>query len=173
MSFEEFVAIRLNALLRYATVLTCDPNLAEDVVQEVLLRAQQRWSRIGELDAPAAYVKRMVTNEYLSWRRRRAVREVAASKAMLDAVGPAIPDRTGEYDEREAMLAQIAQLPRKQRSAIVLRYYENYTDAEIAAVLGCGTGTVRSHLSRAVATLRATMTDREPRTSGIPDTSTP
>jgi RNA polymerase sigma-70 factor (sigma-E family) len=153
LSFEEFVALRLDALLRYATVLTCDPHLAEDVVQEVLLRAQQRWPRIGEMDAPAAYVKRMVTNEYLSWRRRRAAREVAASKAML--VGPVVPDRTAEYDERDAMLSRIAQLPRKQRSAIVLRYYENCTDAEIAAVLGCGEGTVRSHLSRAVATLRA------------------
>jgi len=155
LGFEEFVALRLDALLRYATVLTCDPHLAEDVVQEVLLRAQQRWPRIGEMDAPAAYVKRMVTNEYLSWRRRRAAREVAASKAMLDAVGPVVPDRTGEYDERDAMLSRIARLPRKQRSAIVLRYYENCTDAEIAAVLGCGEGTVRSHLSRAVATLRA------------------
>jgi RNA polymerase sigma factor (sigma-70 family) len=74
---------------------------------------------------------------------------------MLDAVGPVAPDRTGEYDERDAMLSRIARLPRKQRSAIVLRYYENCTDAEIAAALGCGEGTVRSHLSRAVATLRA------------------
>ncbi|WP_158886358.1 SigE family RNA polymerase sigma factor [Amycolatopsis anabasis] len=154
LSFDEFVAARLDALLRYATVLTCDPHLAQDVVQEVLLRAQQRWPRIAETDAPHAYVKRMVTNEYLSWRRRRAAREVALSLPVLDAIGPVVPDPNLQYDERDAMLARIARLPRKQRTAVVLRYYEHYTDAEIGAVLGCREGTVRSHLSRALSTLR-------------------
>ena len=72
MGFDEFVADRLDGLLRYATVLTDDPHLAQDIVQDVLLRAQQRWTKI---EAPATYVRRMVTNEYLSW-RRRAVRRM-------------------------------------------------------------------------------------------------
>ena len=70
LTFDEFVRARLGALLRYAIVLTCDPYLAEEVVQEVLVRAQSRWSRIVGVDQPEAYVRRMVLNEFLSWRRR-------------------------------------------------------------------------------------------------------
>ena len=154
-TFDEFVTARLAPLLRYATALTCDPHLAQDVVQEVMLRAQQRWDRIAATDAPAAYVKRMVTNEYLSWRRRRAARDIALAHAELDAVSPPAADPTGRVDDRAAMLARIARLPRKQRAALVLRYYENLTDPEISEVLGCSEGTVRSNISRAIAALRA------------------
>ena len=153
-SFDDFVAEQVTPLLRYATVLTCDPHLAQDVVQEVLLRAQQKWDRIGSVDLPHAYVKRMVTNEYLSWRRRRAAKDVALCMTTLESVTPPVGDTTHHYDEREAMLQRIAKLPRKQRAAIVLRYYENYEDSEIAQMLGCAEGTVRSHISRALATLR-------------------
>ncbi|KAA2261020.1 sigma-70 family RNA polymerase sigma factor [Solihabitans fulvus] len=142
-------------MLRYATVLSCDPYLAQDIVQEVLLRAQQRWPRISSANVPAAYVHRMITNEYLSWRRRRAVREVALTHQALDVVTAPFADPTAGYDERDAMLAAIARLPRKQRAAVVLRYYEGYDNAAIAAAFGCGEGTVRSHISRALATLRA------------------
>ena len=154
-SFEDFTAAEVTPMLRYAMVLTCDAQLAQDVVQECLLRAQQKWQRIGELDAPAAYVKRMITNEYLSWRRRKAAKDVAMSHAALDAVGATAVDAVGRYDERDAMLRRIALLPRKQRAAVVLRYYDGFDDAEIAEVLGCGQGTVRSHISRALTTLRA------------------
>jgi RNA polymerase sigma-70 factor (sigma-E family) len=150
-TFEQFASRRLTALLRYATALTCDPDLAQDVVQDVLVRTQQRWSRIGVMDAPAAYVKRMVTNEYLSWRRRKAVREVAVGRA---GVAVALADPATDYDERDAMLARIAALPPKQRAAVVLRYYDRCTDAEIAEILGCRPGTVRSHLSHAMTALR-------------------
>jgi RNA polymerase sigma-70 factor (sigma-E family) len=154
-SFEDFATAEATPMLRYAMVLTCDAQLAQDVVQECLLRAQQKWRRIGELDAPAAYVKRMITNEYLSWRRRKAAKDVAMSHAALDAVGGTAVDSVGRYDERDAMLRRIALLPRKQRAAVVLRYYDGYDDHEIAAVLGCAAVTVRSHISRALTTLRA------------------
>ncbi len=148
-SFEDFATGQVTPLLRYATVLTGDPHLAQDVVQECLLRAQQRWARISEVDAPAAYLKRMVTNEFLGWRRRRK------AHAPLHAVDPPGPDPSAHYDEREAMLQRIDKLPRKQKAAVVLRYYEGYDDAEIAETLNCSQGTVRSHISRALATLRA------------------
>ena len=151
MGFEEFVAERLDGLLRYATVLTNDPHLAQDIVQEVLLRAQQRWAKIA---SPPTYVRRMVTNEYLSWRRRAVRRMVPSSHDVLDALSPPEADPATAYDERDAMLGLLATLPRKQRAAVVLRYYENYSDAEIAAALRCGTSTVRSQISRALATLR-------------------
>ncbi|MCP2166262.1 SigE family RNA polymerase sigma factor [Goodfellowiella coeruleoviolacea] len=153
--FDQFVAERLDRLLGYATALACDPHLAQDIVQEVLVRAQVRWARIGAMAAPDLYVRRMITNEYLSWRRRRARRDVAAEHRTLDALGTPTADPADRCAERDAMRARIAVLPRKQRAALVLRYYEDRSDADIAAVLGCTAATVRSHISRALRTLRA------------------
>jgi RNA polymerase sigma factor (sigma-70 family) len=135
--------------------MTCDRYLAQDIVQDVLLRAQHRWSRIAAMDAPYLYVKRMVTNEYLSWRRRRAARDIASSASTLDTLTPPVSDPAIRHAERDAMRARIAVLPRKQRAALVLRYYDDCTDVEIATVLRCTEGTVRSHISRALKTLRA------------------
>ncbi|GAA2689774.1 MULTISPECIES: SigE family RNA polymerase sigma factor [Actinosynnema] len=146
-SFEAFAAEHVTPLLRYATALTGDPHLAQDVVQESLLRAQQRWDRIGGLTAPGAYLKRMVTNEFLSWRRR--LRRFAP---LADDI--TTPDPTTAYDNRDAVLRAVAVLPRKQRAALVLRYLEGLDDPAIADVLGCSPGTVRTHVSRALATLR-------------------
>jgi RNA polymerase sigma-70 factor (sigma-E family) len=155
VTFEEFIALRLNALIRYATVVTWDPHLAEDITQDVLVRAQTRWSRIGRLDAPEQYVKRMVLNEFLSWRRRRASRVVPLSMDGLDGVAPAAPDRMAAFDERDAVMRLIAQLPPKQRAAVALRFYEDLSHDQIADLLGCRPVTVRTHISRALATLRA------------------
>ncbi|ONI84936.1 RNA polymerase subunit sigma-24 [Saccharothrix sp. ALI-22-I] len=152
--YDQFVTDRLDRLLRYATALTCDKYLAQDIVQDVLLRARQRWARIGAVDVPYLYVKRMVTNEYLSWRRRRAARDVSSTHTTLDELAPVVADPAVRHAERDAMRARIAVLPRKQRAALVLRYYEDSTDAEIAQILGCTEGTVRSHISRALQKLR-------------------
>jgi RNA polymerase sigma-70 factor (sigma-E family) len=157
VTFEEFVSARLGPLVRYATVVTWDPHLAEDITQEVLVRAQARWSRIGRLDAPEQYVKRMVLNEFLSWRRRRAARLIPLSRESLDLVAPPVPDGATAWDERDAALRLIARLPRRQRAAIALRYYEDLSDEQIAEMLGCRTVTVRSHISRALATLRTAL----------------
>lgn len=153
--YDRFVTDRLDRLLRYATAMTCDRYLAQDIVQDVLLRTQPRWARIEKMDAPYLYVKRMVTNEYLSWRRRKAARDIASTPRTLDALTPPVSDPAERHAERDAMRARIAMLPRKQRAAIVLRYYEDCTDAEIATVLKCSETTVRSHISRALQKLRA------------------
>jgi RNA polymerase sigma-70 factor (sigma-E family) len=157
VSFDDFVTARLPALLRYATVVTCDPHLAEDIVQEVLLRVQQRWSRVAAADQPEAYVKRMVLNEFLSWRRRRAAREVPLSLGRLDQVSRATPDPGTVVDERDELVRHIAALPPRQRAVLALRYFEGLDDAEIAALMHCRQITVRSHCSRALATLRAAL----------------
>jgi RNA polymerase sigma-70 factor (sigma-E family) len=164
VTFEEFVAARLGALIRYATVVTWDPHLAEDITQDVLVRAQARWSRIGGLDAPEQYVKRMVVNEFLSWRRRRAAHLVLLPRETLEGVAPHVPDRTGAVDDRDATRRLIAGLPPKQRAAIALRYYEDLTDEQIAELLGCRTGTVRSYLSRGLAALREALPAERVRT---------
>jgi len=155
VTFDEFVAHRLGALLRYATVVTCDPHLAEDITQEVLVRARARWGRICRLDAPERYVKRMVLNEFLSWRRRRAASVVPLAREQLDLLAGPAADPAAAVDERDAVLRVVAGLPPKQRAAVVLRFYEDLPDDEIADLLGCRTVTVRSLISRALAALRA------------------
>ena len=117
---------------------------------------------------PDLYVRRMVTNEYLSWRRRGAARDIASEHSTLDAIATPTSDPAIRYAERDAMRSRIAVLPRKQRAAILLRYYEDRTDAEIAEVLGCTAGTVRSHISRALDTLRAAGTAAGTRQPGSP-----
>jgi DNA-directed RNA polymerase specialized sigma24 family protein len=110
VTFEEFVAARLGVLVRYATVVTWDPHLTEDIIQNVLVKAQGRRSRIGRLDAPESYVKRMVVNEFLSWRRRRAARLVSLPGESLEAFTSPVPDLTAHHDDRDAMLRLIATL---------------------------------------------------------------
>ncbi|NAZ75958.1 sigma-70 family RNA polymerase sigma factor [Kineococcus sp. T13] len=151
------VRAHLPGLLRYATVLTGDGHTAADIVQEVLLRAHVRWRRIALLERPDLYLRRMVTNEHLSWRRRWHVRTIRpASDEVLAAHG----DPHGDHAERvaadDAVWHRLSALPARQRTVLVLRYYEGLDDAEIASVLGTSAVTVRSHASRALATLRRT-----------------
>jgi len=157
VTFDDFIAYRLAALLRYATAVTCDPHLAEDVVQDVLVRAQRRWGRIKRLDAPEAYVKRMVLNEFLSWRRRRAARLVLVPDASLEQLGAPVEDHAARHEERDAVLRLVATLPPRQRAAVALRYYAGLPDEEIAEMLGCRPVTVRTQISRALATLRSVL----------------
>jgi RNA polymerase sigma-70 factor (sigma-E family) len=152
MTFEEFAAARLPAVLRFAAVLTGDRGLAEDVVQEVLIRADARWQVIGGLPWPEAYLRKMIVNEYLAWRRRSW--RLVPSGAGSDIDGLPVPDPAASYAERDAMAAELAKLPRQQRAVVVLRYYEGLSDQEIADVLGCTPGTVRGYASRALAALR-------------------
>ncbi|WP_229073503.1 SigE family RNA polymerase sigma factor [Actinoplanes sp. DH11] len=155
MTFEEFLSARLAALLRYATVLACDAHLAEDIVQDVLAKAQSRWDRIAAADVPEAYVKRMIINELASWRRRRAARVVPLSHEALETFAAPAADPQTNLGERDAMIRLIARLPLRQRIVIALRFYEGLGDQEIADLIGCRPATVRSHTSRALATLRA------------------
>ena len=170
MTFEEFAATRMPAVLRFAAILAGDRATAEDLAQEVLMRAYSRWDRIGGLDFPELYVRKMMLNEYLSW-RRRSTRQIPVGDG---AFGPAsaAPDHAAEYSEREALLAEIGKLPRRQRAVLVLRYYEDRCDAEIAELLGCSPGTVRSHASRALAALRVEMSPRAAGSSLAPEVGT-
>jgi RNA polymerase sigma factor (sigma-70 family) len=135
MTFDEFAGARLQAVLRFATALTGDPDLAKDLVQEVLIRVSGRWQQIGQLDRPEAYIRKMVVNEYLSWRRRSW--RLIPSGMSSHLPGRPSPDPADAYIERQALLAELAKLSRRQRTALVLRYYEGFSDAEIADVMGC------------------------------------
>jgi RNA polymerase sigma-70 factor (sigma-E family) len=161
VTYEEFVTARLPAVLRYATALTGSPALAEDVVQEALVRAQLKWKRVAAADRPEAYLRRMVLNEYLGWRRRRSSRDVSTGPDRMEALTPLVADHATAHGDADQLRRALATLPRRQRAVLVLRFYEGLSDAEIAADLGCSTGTVRSHASRALATLRGALTAEE------------
>lgn len=150
MEFAAFVTTRQAALLRFATVLCGDSSLAQDLVQDALMRAHTRWDRIEAMTAPEAYVKKMIVNGHLSFRRKFArIRLVDEFEAR-----PAPGDHAQRTADRALLAEELTKLPRQQRVVLVLRFYEGLDDAEIADVLGCSTGTVRGYASRALAALR-------------------
>lgn len=159
MFVEDYVAQKRGWLLRVATVLCGDGALAEDLVQTVLTKAFQRWDRVQSADVPDAYVRRMLVNEYLTW-RRKAVRTAAMRD--LDDLLPPSGDHAEPYVERVTLLSHVLRLPRKQRATLVLRYYEGLDDDEIAETLGCSRSTVRSNVARALATLHVALNVPEP-----------
>jgi RNA polymerase sigma-70 factor (sigma-E family) len=157
VTFEEFVALRLPALLRQATVLAGDPHTAEDLVQDVLVKAHARWDRIGGLDSPEAYLRRMLVNEVVST-RRSVVARLRRERGQL----PQPPaDPTAQVDQRAALVHLIRALPPRQRVVIALRYFEDLADGDIAALMGCTVANVRSQASRALAVLRAAASEPE------------
>lgn len=162
---DDVVRTHLPGLLRYATVLVGDGHTAADLVQEVLLRAHVRWQRIALMERPDLYLRRMVTNEHLSWRRRWHVRTIQpASDDALAAHAPPHGDHADALARDDAMWQHLAALPPRQRTVLVMRYYEGLADPEIAHVLGTSSTTVRSHAARALATLRHTDLTTAPET---------
>lgn len=156
MTFEDFLAARLGTLVRYATALTGDPHLAQDIVQDVMVKMHSRWRRIAAMDRPELYVRRAITNEFLSWRRRWSVRHLHPA---ADVPERPIPDPTTASADSAEVWQQLTVLPRQQRVVLVLSYYEGLSDTEIADMLECAVGTVRGYRSRALSTLRATLSD--------------
>lgn len=154
VDFDDWVAARGPALLRLAYVLTGSRADAEDVVQDALSRALPRWSRISTLDDPDAYVRRMVVNAHVSWWRRTRRREVPVESVRERAVadGPST-------EERDRIWRACRALPPDQRTAIVLRFYEDLDYADIAALTGVREGSVRSRVSRGMAALRQELGD--------------
>lgn len=150
--FTELVAARGHALLRFAVMLCGDEDRAADLVQAALTRAYRRWARVAAADRPEAYLKAMIVNEHLRWWRRLSNRELPAVSAPPEVGGS---DASAAHASRDAAWALLGRLPRRQRAVLVLRYYEDLSDDQIAAVLGCAASTVRATASRALTTLRA------------------
>jgi RNA polymerase sigma-70 factor (sigma-E family) len=167
VDFEEFLREQLPGLVRFAGVLTADTHLAQDLTQDALVRAHARWGRIGRMDRPDLYLRRMITNGYLSWRRRWAVRTIQpVADTELFNRGTA-PDHAPRLADRDQVGALLQTLSRRQRAVLVLRFYEGRSDEEIAEIFGCSAGTVRSHVSRALASLRARVHDDHPSTATL------
>jgi RNA polymerase sigma-70 factor (sigma-E family) len=152
--FSAFVAAELPGLLRFGHLLTGSPAAAEDLVQTALARTHLHWSRLREPAAAAAYVRTAMARHHSNLRSRLLSREHVV------AVVPELAGSTAVYDdvdERDAMWSALARLGARQRAVLVLRYYERLSEAEIAAVLRCSTGTVKSQSSKGLARLRAVL----------------
>jgi RNA polymerase sigma-70 factor (sigma-E family) len=148
--FSEYMAARQPSLLRTAYLLTGDRHTAEDLVQTALAKLYLSWDKVQRQDSLDGYVRRILVNEHNSlWRRPWKKRETPTDE--LPEHGAA-PEQGGPDAD---LWALVQTLPRKQRAAVVLRYYEQLSEAETAAVLGVSVGNVKSQTSRALATLRA------------------
>jgi RNA polymerase sigma-70 factor (sigma-E family) len=152
--FTDWVAARGPRLVSFGYLLCRDRDLAQDLAQEALARLHPRWERISRDGDPEAYVRRSMLNQLLSWRRRRSWTEQPMESIGLDRVVADTPDHAESVGSREAMWALLGSLPMRQRAVVVLRFYEDRSDTEIADLLGCRPATVRSHASKALARLR-------------------
>jgi len=160
VAFDDWVTARGPALLRLAYVLTGNAADAEDVVQDALSRALPRWERISRVGDVDAYVRRMVINAHTSWWRKFRRRESPAADVRADEVVPG-PGEGMPSDERRRLWDACRALPVDQRTAVVLRYYEQLEYDEIAALTRVREGTVRSRVSRGIAVLREEMGERD------------
>jgi RNA polymerase sigma-70 factor (sigma-E family) len=149
-AFSELVAVRSQVLLRTAYLLVGDDQLAQDLLQEALVKAYVAWPRLRDVTKAEAYVRRTMVTTAISWRRRRSFHErpVEVVPDVWDA------DQTERLASHDDVWAQVCRLPPRQRAALVLRYYEDLSYEETAGVLGCSVGTVKSQVSEALSKLR-------------------
>ena len=150
--FVQFVEARERALQRTAWLLTGDRGLAEDLVQTALVRAWPRWKRIRRHDDPEVYVRRVMVNTWATWARRRWRGERATPSV---PEGPAPGDIAAEVAVRMVVRSALASLTARQRAVLVLRVFDDLSEAQVAQVLDCAVGTVKSTMSQALAKLRS------------------
>lgn len=155
-AFAEFVAARSAALHRTAYLMVGEHALAQDLLQEALTKTYVAWPRLREVANAEAYTRRVITTTAISWRRKRSWHE-KPHETLPD--GAVHRDAHDDSDTRAWVWAALQQLPPRQRAAVVLRYYEDLTEAQTAATMGCAVGTVKSQVSTALRTLRAQLGD--------------
>lgn len=155
VGFAGFVRANTAALLRTAYLLTGNSSAAEELVQDTFARLYPKWHRVEAADVPIAYVRRALTNTFLNERRRPSSREV-----VIDVLPEHSeryyggPDELQRVADRDEIWSLLTELPDRQRAALVMRYFHDLPDAGIAEALECRVGTVRSLISRGLATLR-------------------
>lgn len=150
-TFVAFVRQRGRALARTATLIAGDPVAGEDLLQTTLANVYTRWHR-GDIESPEEYVRTALVRTHISWRRRLMSTERPVGSAILDdASDPDIADR---MVERGVLLDALAQLAPKQRAALVLRFFDDLSEADTAKALGCSAGSVKQHTTRGLAKLR-------------------
>lgn len=153
--FQAFVRSRWSRLVRTAYLLTGDRHEAEDVVQAALIKTYRGWRRISRSDNADAYVRRILVSCHKDRFRKRRV-PLWLTDAVPDQADRA--DALAMSDERQRLLAALATLPERQRAVVVLRYWEDLSESEVAAALGCSVGTVKSQAAKALLKLRTLLT---------------
>jgi RNA polymerase sigma-70 factor (ECF subfamily) len=148
--FRDFVTARSAALLRTAFLLAGDWATAEDLLQTALTKTYLAWKRLGQIEAIEPYARRVLVNTATSWWRRRWHGERPTEFLPERAA----PDRLDEQLERDVLWRHVKALPARQRAVLVLRFYEDMSEAQTAALLNISAGTVKSQTSRALGTLR-------------------
>jgi RNA polymerase sigma-70 factor (sigma-E family) len=149
-AFDLFVVAGSTRLLRAAYLLTGDWGHAEDLLQTALAKTWLRWNRIEAEQAAEAYTRKVMLTTYAKWHRRRW-RGESPTEQLPDACGP---DLYAVVDERDELMRSLATLPPRTRAVVVLRFFEDMSESQIAATLDCSVGTVKSTLSRGLARLR-------------------
>jgi RNA polymerase sigma-70 factor (sigma-E family) len=156
--FEAFVAEYGARLLRTAYLVVGDAGDAEDVVQECLSRVARRWPKVRAMDHPAAYARRVVVNlaiDHAARRNRQRGELTVETDIDAELADPSAAVLLGRIDDATVLVPVIGQLPPRQRAVLVLRYFEDLTEAQTAEVLGCSVGTVKSATARAILRLHA------------------
>ena len=152
IDFDQFVAANVDELLRTAYLIVWDQAEAEDLVQECLLKVARRWPQVRRMEQPRAYARRVLVNGALDGAsvRARRRRELAAGppESAVEA------DPSAALDTRAELLQALGQLPGRQRAVLVLRYFNDLSETQVAELLGCSPGTVKSSASRGLARLR-------------------
>ena len=160
--FTDFVADHGRQLLRMACLVTGDAHSGEDLLQSALAKAYGSWDKVSRADHPVAYVRRLMINTHLSWLRR-----LTSTEQVLETLPDAgTPDHQAAHAESDALRAALLGLSTRVRTAVVLRYFEDLSEAETARVMGCSTSTVNNHVSKGLAALRALLTPETTPTSG-------
>ena len=155
-TYEEYVAARWSHLYRTAYLLTGAHADAEDLAQATLIKAYQSWAKVSAAASPDAYVRRILTNTFVSSRRPLRI----SREHLVDSV-PDLEAPVGIDHERLRLWPHISSLPPKQRAVVVLRYYEDLSEQQIADAMGCSPGTVKSNASLALKSLRARLGEAE------------
>lgn len=152
VGFDAFVAARSRPLLKAAWLLTGDWQLAEDLLQIALMKSYLAWGRVRREGNEEAYVRRVLVTTYITaWRRSWR----AEQPTEVSVEQPTGDDPYAQVDLRDAVLTALAALPRRQRAAVVLRYYCDLSEADTADALGCSVGTVKSQAARGLSKLRS------------------
>ena len=153
--FSEFAHGRWPQLARLGYGLTGDRGLAEDLAQTALASAYASWSRVRRADDPDAYVRRILVNAYRAGFRKRRVSEQPSGFPMEYVRAADMAHNPGQPYDRAVIISALLGLPRRQREVVVLRYWLDLTEAQVAAALNCSVGNVKSQASRALAKLRS------------------
>jgi len=150
-AFTDLVATRSGALFRTAYLVVGDHQLAQDLLQEALVKAYAAWPRLRDPSKAEAYVRRTIVTTATSWRRRRSFHE----RPVESVPDERSDDVTEHLAVHDAVWSELRRLPPRQRAALVLRFYEDLSEAQTAEAMGCSIGTVKSQVSDALAKLRA------------------